>query len=128
MPLGREVGADVGGVLINRYRLGEVHLLPARSRLASEGGAGQQLAGRGPQATDMGPGVRAGLVEPDPGDKAVGVGLELYAHIDRGRVTRIRGRRLDVGSPDRARAVHVDRDLRSRLLQIAAVIDRPRLD
>ena len=80
--------------------------------LAGEGGAGQQLAGRGPQVADVRPGVGAGLVEADPGDDAEGVRLELDAHLDRGRVTRVGGRRGDVGSPDRARAGHVDRGAR----------------
>ena len=57
--------------------------------LVGEGGAGQQLAGRGPQVADMRPGVGAGLVEADPGDVAGGVRLELDAHLDRGRVAGV---------------------------------------
>ncbi len=76
----------------------------------------------------MGPGVGAGLVEADSADNAVGVRLELDAHLDRCRVARVLDHGGDIGSPDRARAVHADRDARSRLLQVAAVVDRPGLD
>ena len=84
MPVGGEVGGDIGGVWVYRHWLGEVHLLPAGCRLAGEGGAGQQLAAGGPQVADVGAGVGGRLVEADPGDGAGDVGLELDADLDRG--------------------------------------------
>src|SRR5262249_62212261 len=107
VPPGREVRRDVGGVLVDLHRLGEVHLLPARRRLAGEGGAGQQLTGRAPQAADMRAGVGAGLVEPDPGDVTKGVRLEFHSHSDRGRVTRINGLRSGGWSPETSAAAHL---------------------
>src|SRR5262249_58789446 len=83
VPVRREVGRDVGGVRIYRHWRGEVHLLPAGARLVGEGGAGQQLPGRGPQFADMRPDVSAGLVEADPGHGAGDARLEFDAQGDR---------------------------------------------
>src|SRR5262249_59069380 len=102
------------------------HLLPAGVRFAGERGTGQQLAGRGPQAADVRPGVGAGLVEPDPGDVAKGVRLEFDAHIDRGRVTRINSSRGSGGSPDRAGAAHAFGGVRPPRLPAAPLARPPR--
>ena len=128
VPVRREVGRDVGGVRIYGHWLREVHPLPAGGRLVGEGGAGQQLPGRGPQFADMRPGVSAGLVEADPGHGAGDARLEFDAHVDRGRVVGVNHFRGDVGSPDRARAGHVDRVSLSRVPPVAAIIDGPGID
>src|SRR5215831_2747262 len=76
----------------------------------------------------MRPGVRARLVEADSGSEAESIGSELDAYHDRIRVTRVDTAWCGTGSPDRAGAVHVDSRAWSRCLQVAAVINRPRLD
>ena len=128
MTLGSEVRRDVGGVLVERDRLGEVDLLPARSGLVGEGGAGQQLPVRCPEVADVGPGVAGRLVEADPGDVAERVDLELDADLGRRRVTGVRRLRDDGRSPDRAGAAHGHRGAGRRRLDVAAVVDRPRPD
>src|SRR5439155_570914 len=67
---GGVVGGDVGGVDLDRHRVGEVDLLPAGGRLAGEGGARQQRPGGGPKVRDVRAGVRRPLVEADPRDVA----------------------------------------------------------
>ena len=76
----------------------------------------------------MGPGVAGRLVEPDPGDVAEGVDLELDADLGRRRVTGVLRLRDDGRSPDRAGAGHVHRGAGGRGLDVAAVVHCARLD
>ena len=80
--VGGIVRGHVDGVGGDRHRVGEVDLLPARGGFVGEGGGGQQRRGGGPEVADVRAGVARPLVEPDAGDIAGDVGLELDPQID----------------------------------------------
>ena len=81
--VGRQVRHDVRGAGGHRHRGGEADLLPARGRLAREGGLGQQRAAGAPEAAHVGARVGGGLVEAHAGDVAAGVGGEGGPDVDR---------------------------------------------
>ena len=68
------------------HRRAEVDLLPSRGRLIREDGGGQQHAVAAPEVADVRARVAAALVEPQPGDVAGDIGVELDADLDGGRI------------------------------------------
>src|SRR6476660_4339749 len=97
-----EVRGDVDRARGDRYRSGEVDLLPAGRGLVGERRGGELGPGRAPEGAGVDPGVAGALVEPDAGDLAVDVGLELHHELDAGAVCDARVRRRGRGGPDRA--------------------------
>ena len=89
VPVRREVGGDVRRAGGHRDRAREGRRLPAGRALVGEGHLREPRAGRRPQAAGVRAGVGRGLVEADAGDRAVVVGLELHAELDRVGVERI---------------------------------------
>jgi hypothetical protein len=72
----RVVGGHVRGMGGDRYGLGKVDLLPARSGLGSERSGSQQRPGIAPKVGHMRAGIGDALVEANAGDVASSVRIE----------------------------------------------------
>src|SRR5215831_9113047 len=74
----RVIGCHIDRVRRHRYRIWEVHLLPARGGFVGKSRRGKRLAARGPQVTHMRAGVGRSLVKANSGDKTIEVNPELH--------------------------------------------------
>src|SRR5207247_399006 len=106
----------VGRVRGDRDRRAEHHLLPARRRFVGERHARQQRAGVGPEAADVRARIGRAFVEAQTGDRAVHIGPEFHADLDRIDVGRFnatrRRRRAPNGGGGGGGIVDGDRDRR----------------
>ena len=94
------IGSHIDRVCRHCYRRREVHLLPSRCGLVRESRRSEQLPGGGPQVANMRAGVGSSLVEADPGDKAIQIGLKLNPKLDCVRVVNRRVGRRGRNVPD----------------------------
>src|SRR4029077_3512612 len=127
VPVGGEVGGDVGRVRLDVHRAGEFALLPAGGRFAFEGRFAEQLAADGPQRTDMGAGVGRRFVEADAVDRPRDVAADLYADRDRAVVTGV-GDGRGTGAQHRAGAGDRDFAPGACFADVGGVVDPPGLD
>ena len=78
-----EVRSHVDGVGGDRYRSGEIHLLPAGVGLTREGSRCQQRAVARPEIADMRADIGARLEEADTRNVAAGICVELNSQLHR---------------------------------------------
>jgi hypothetical protein len=88
----------------NRYRAGEIHLLPPGSGLSRERGARQQCPGAAPEMSGVSPGIIHTLVETNAANLSAGTRRESHSQFDCGTCTCICSYRRRRARPDRTRA------------------------